>query len=92
MKKPKPDNLRYDEKETKSIRTKMYKPRGVKITINIDAECLERLKVIAGETGIPYQRLLNKILKEGLGKGSSTESRLGKLEKELNRLKKQLAA
>lgn len=42
---------------------------------------------MAAQTGIPYQRLLNKLLKKGPGKTDSTESRLAKLEKELERLK-----
>ncbi len=92
MKKPKPDELRHDMTESMKIRAVMRRPQGVKITINIDSESLDQLRELAEQSGVPYQRLLNKILKEGLGKSSATESRLGKLEKELERLKKKLAA
>jgi len=92
MKKPKPGDLRHDMTESMKIRSAMRRPQGVKITINIDSESLDQLRELAEQSGVPYQRLLNKILKEGLGRSSSTESRLGKLEKELERLKKKLAA
>ena len=92
MKKPKPSDLKHDVSETRKIRSAMRKPKGVKITINIDSESLEQLRELAAQSGIPYQRLLNKLLREGLGKGSSIESRLEKLEKELERLRKKLAA
>ena len=92
MKKPALKNLRYDNTETRKVRVGAHKPQNVKITINIDGETLIKLRDMAAQIGIPYQRLLNKLLKEGLGKTNSTESRLAKLEKELERLKKKLAA
>jgi len=91
MKKPTLKALRHDKTETRKIRSGMRKLKNVKITINIDSESLVQLREMAEKTGVPYQRLLNKLLKEGLGKNSSTESRLEKLEKEFERLKKKLA-
>lgn len=92
MKKPKLSDLKYDVTETKRVRSAMRNPQSVKITINIDSESLVQLRDLAAQSGVPYQRLLNKLVREGLGKSSSTESRLEKLEKELERLKKKLAA
>ena len=92
MKKPKLGDLKHDITETRKIRSAMRKPQSVKITINIDSESLVQLRELAAQSGIPYQRLLNKLVREGLGKSSLTESRLEKLEKELERLKKKLAA
>ena len=92
MKKPTLKDLRHDKTETRKIRSSMRKLKNVKITINIDSESLIQLREMAEKTGVPYQRLLNKLLKEGLGKNSSTESRLEKLEKEFERLKKKLTA
>jgi len=92
MKKPALKNLEYNKAETRKIRAGAHKPQNVKITININGETLIHLRDMAAQTGIPYQRLLNKLLKEGLGKTDSTESRLAKLEKGLERLKKKLAA
>ena len=47
---------------------------------------------MSSETGAPYQRLLNQILKEGLSKRSEAESRLDRIEKELKRIKRKIAA
>jgi len=50
------------------------------------------LKELAGESGVPYQRLLNTILKESLGRKGAIESRIGKIERDLRKMKKMLAA
>jgi hypothetical protein len=50
------------------------------------------LKEIARDTGVPYQRLLNVLLKESLKKRETTESRLARLEQELKKMKRKLAA
>ena len=65
---------------------------SVKITINVDADSLAKLKALSADSGVPYQRLLNSILKEGLSKADTVHSRLDRLEKELARVKKTLAA
>jgi len=92
MKKPNVSQLKHDVAETGRIHAGMRGPQSVKITININSETLQQLREMAMQTGVPYQRLLNRILKEGLGKSGSTETRLDKIEKELERLKKKLAA
>jgi len=40
----------------------MHKPQNVKITINIDGDTLIQLRNMAAQTGIPYRRLINKLL------------------------------
>lgn len=64
----------------------------IKITINVDTSTLAEIRSIASQTGVPYQRLLNRLLKESLIKKDRTSSRLDKLEKEVHRLKKTIAA
>lgn len=92
MKQPKTTNLKVDAAGTRKIRAEMQRSRSIKITINIDADSLSALRETAERTGIPYQRLLNNILKEGLANQSGTEDRLARIEKELARLKRKLAA
>lgn len=92
MKKPEIKNLIRDPRETRRIKEAVKKYRGIKITVNIDADSLEQLRVVSGETGVPYQRLLNKYLREGLSRRDTLETRLQKLEKELEQLKKRVAA
>ncbi|MBF8268823.1 MAG: hypothetical protein HW386_532 [Gammaproteobacteria bacterium] len=92
MKKPKTGDLKHDVTETRRIRSAMLKPQNVKIVINIESETLVQLRELAAQSGIPYQSILNRFVKTGLVKSNSTESRLEKLEKELDRLKKKLVA
>jgi len=91
MKEPKLTDLEVDEKATRQTRRKMAKAKSVKITINIDKDNLDVLRIEAEDTGIPYQRLLNRYLKKALQADAGTESRLDRLEKEVNRLKKIVA-
>jgi predicted DNA binding CopG/RHH family protein len=92
MKQPKMSDLVLDTESTKRIRSKMAKQGKVKITINIDKDSLAILRLRSGETGIPYQRLLNRILKEALQKKQTTETRLDHLERELAKLKRKRVA
>ena len=92
MRKPILKNLKLNLPETKEVRSAMARQKSIKITINIDAKTLEKVRLIAGESGIPYQRLINRILNESLNNSETTESRLERVEKELKRLKKKLAA
>ncbi len=57
-----------------------------------DQDSLELLRKISCKTGAPYQKLLNQILKEGLWKREKSESRLDRIEKDLAKPKKILAA
>ena len=92
MKEPRLTDLEVDEKATRQIRQKMAKAKSVKITINIDKDNMDVLRIKAADTGIPYQRLLNQYLKKALQSEAETESRLDRLEKEVNRLKNKIVA
>ncbi len=92
MKEPRLSDLRVDEKGTKLVRRKMAVSKSIKITINIDRNILAILRSKAAETGVPYQRLLNRVLKEALLKSRDSASRLDRLEREVETLKKRIVA
>lgn len=94
MKKPKLKNLRLNIPVSKQIHSSMLKRKSVKITINIDAEILRKLKSEAEKSGVPYQRLINRTLKESSlhSLESNTNLRLEKLEKDIQLIKKKLIA
>ena len=92
MREPKLKNLRVDVAETSKIRRSLKKQKSVKITTNLDADSLETLKKAASSSGVPYQRLINKILRESLKNTRATESRIDRIERELREVKRQLAA
>ncbi|MES2769437.1 MAG: hypothetical protein V4596_09855 [Bdellovibrionota bacterium] len=95
MKMPKLKDLRIDEEGTRKIRAAMAKVKKVKITVNIDEETIFKLKKRSEETGIPYQNLLNRLLKEILNRSDSKhtyEYRLSRLEKEISQLRKKKPA
>lgn len=92
MKQPNMNKLVLDKKGTERMRKQAKISDKVKITINIDQDSLESLKSLALKSGASYQKLLNQILKEGLSKKASTETRLDRLEKEIEKLRKKLAA
>ena len=92
MKQPKLSDLRIDTKGTKAMRKMMTKAKKIKITVNLDEDLLTELRHMAEETGTPYQSLLNKVLKDAV-MGKKTEgSRLDRLEREVERLKKKISA
>ena len=92
MRKPSIRDLKVDTAGTRRLRAEMAGRGSVKITINVDADSLAKLKELSAESGVPYQRLLNRILKERLAKADTLSSRLDRIEKELARVKKTLAA
>ena len=92
MRKPRIRDVRVDTAGTRKLRAEMAGRASVKITINVDADSLAKLKELSADSGVPYQRLLNSILKERLAKADTVHSRLDRLEKELARVKKTLAA
>lgn len=91
MKQPNLSDLRMDRAGTRRIRA-ATKKGFVKITINIDRDSLALLRAMAEETGVPYQRLLNTLLKEGLKGRETIQSRVDRLEYELKKVKRSLAA
>ena len=66
--------------------------KSIKITININADTLEKLKAIAKESGVPYQRLINRTLTDSLATNTMASSRLDKMEKEIAALKRKMSA
>jgi len=91
MKQPNLSDVRIDRAGTRKIR--MAEKKGfIKITINIDQDSLSLLRAMADETGVPYQRLLNTLLKESLKGKDTIESRIGRIEQELKKVKRKLAA
>jgi len=92
MKKPSLKSLKIDETETKNVRSMMAREKTIKITININADTLFKLRQLSDDTGVPYQRLINRTLAESLAARSRTDSRLERIEKELLSLKKKIAA
>jgi predicted DNA binding CopG/RHH family protein len=85
-------NLKINKKETKAIRDKMAASQKIKITINLDEDILTEVKNEAKETGIPYQKLLNRILRHALSEKKDREDRIDRLEKELEKIKKKISA
>ncbi len=71
MKEPKPPALSTDAGGSGKI----------KVTINIDQDILGILRTEAANTGIPYQRLVNQLLRKALRQNSTLESRLERLER-----------
>lgn len=92
MRKPSLSDVKVDPAGTRRLRAEMAGRRSVKNTINVDADSLTRLKELSGESGVPYQRLLNNILKERLAKADTVHSRPDCIEKDLARVKKTLVA
>jgi predicted DNA binding CopG/RHH family protein len=66
MREPKLKNLKVDIAETTKLRRALKEQKLVNFTINLDADSLEAVKKEAWASGIPYQRLVNKLLKESL--------------------------
>jgi predicted DNA binding CopG/RHH family protein len=92
MRKPRTSDVRVDTAGTHKLRAEMAGRTSVKITINVDADSLTKLKALSADSGVPYQRLLNSLLKERLSKAETVHARLDRIEKELVRVKKTLAA
>jgi predicted DNA binding CopG/RHH family protein len=70
----------------------MAKVKKIKITINFDSDILNSIKQSSLKTGIPYQTLMNRVLRKALHKQRARESRLDRLEKEIKKLKEKIAA
>ena len=91
MRKPRIRDVKVDTAGTRRLRAAMAGCGSVKITINVDSDSLAKLKALSAESGVPYQRLLNSILKERLSRADTVHSRLDRIERELARIKKNLA-
>ncbi len=92
MKQPKLSDVKIDKKGTAAMRKLMAKSKKIKITINVDEDLLIELRNMAEETGTPYQSLLNRVLKDAVMSKKDEGSRLDRLEREVERLKKKISA
>jgi predicted DNA binding CopG/RHH family protein len=92
MKKPKMSDLEVDRLGTLKMRSVMARSKKIKITINIDDDIIGALKRISKKTGVPYQSLMNSLLRIAVSEKEAEVSRLDRLESEVARLKKKLSA
>lgn len=76
----------------KKIRTALSKKNRVTITVNLDTESLKALQTLSKESRIPYQRLLNTVLTTSVTQQESIQSHLDRLEQELRKIKRRVAA
>lgn len=92
MKEPRLNDLKHNSAETRRVRRAAAGSKAVKITINIDADTLAQLKQEASATGVPYQRLINRRLREPAKDSESAEVRLARLERDVAKMKRKFAA
>ena len=92
MKQPNLRHLRIDRVATKKIRATLSKKKLVTITVHLDTDSLKALKTLSSTTGIPYQRLFNTLLTASATREETTQSRLNRLEQELHKIKRRVAA
>ena len=92
MKQPDLSHLKVDRRATKNIRAALSKKNRVTITVSLDMESLKALQTLSKKSGIPYQRLLNTLLTSNLTDQESIQSRLDRLEQELRKIKRHVAA
>jgi Zn-dependent M16 (insulinase) family peptidase len=64
----------------------------VSITVKLDTESLKALRTLSSKTGIPYQRLFSNLLTNSGAQQESIQSRLNRLEQELRKIKRHMAA
>lgn len=57
------EDLKVDVKGAQKIRSKMAKTKKVKITINIEEDILAVVRKEADSSGVPYQILINHLLR-----------------------------
>jgi len=90
MKQPKVNDLTIDRAGTRQLRAQLKKNKKIKITINVDAASLGSVRNIGGKTSLPYHGFLSQLLKEHLDEKAI--SRLNRIERELKKLKRRIAA
>ena len=90
MKQPNLSDLEIDVRGTKRIRSRMAKSKKIKITINLDEDVLALVKKQAEESGVPYQSLINRLIRGALVEHKEETKRLDRIERELEALKKKV--
>jgi predicted DNA binding CopG/RHH family protein len=92
MKQPNLSRLRIDRAATNKLRAELSKSKRVTITVNLDSDSLRALKTLSTKTGIPYQRLLRTLLAADAVQQETIHVRLNRLEQELRKIKRRVAA
>jgi predicted DNA binding CopG/RHH family protein len=92
MREPRLGELTIDEAGTAKFRASLAGQKAVTITIHVDTKSLQGLKEVSRETGVPYQTLVGRVLRDAVKSKATTESRLDRLERELKRMKRILVA
>lgn len=92
MKQPTLRHLKIDREGTELIRTALQKKGRVTITVNLDAADLLAAKTHSKKAGIPYQRIVKTLLTTTVSQQESIQSRLTRLEQELRKIKRHVAA
>ena len=92
MKQPKLNDLTIDHAGTRKLRAQMKKARNIRITINVDEQSLARVRKSSSQSAIPYQQILSQVLKEAAIENGVASSRLDRIEREIEKLKRQVAA
>ena len=92
MKQPNLRHLRIDRVATRKVRAALSKKKRVTTTVHLDTDNLKAHKTLSRETGIPYQRLVNRLLTASATREETTQSRLNRLEQELHKIKRRVAA
>lgn len=91
MKRPALRHLKIDRAGTTGMRRTLRKNR-VTITINLNPEELQTLNTRSKKSGIPYQRLLSTLITTTVSQQESIQSRMDRLEQELRKVKRHVAA
>ncbi len=91
MKQPNLRHLKIDRGGTEIIRNAIRRKGRVTITVNLDAADLRAQKTHSKKAGAPYQRLLT-LLTTTVSQQESIQSRLARLEQELRKIKRHIAA
>lgn len=91
MKQPNLRHLKIDPIGTATMRKALRKGR-VTITMNLNAADLHTLNTRSKKSGVPYQRLLSKLITTTVSQQESIQSRMDRLEQELRKVKRYVAA
>lgn len=91
MKQPTLRHLKIDSTGTVTMRKALRKGR-VTITINLDPDDLRILNTRSKKSAVSYQHLLRTLLTTTVSQQESIQSRMDRLEQELRKVKRHVAA
>lgn len=92
MKQPSLGRLKIDRAATSRLRAALAHGNRVTITVTLERESLQALKRLSVKSGIPYQRLFNRLLTTSTARHDTIQGRLTRLEQELRKIKRRFAA